>query len=170
MGAALAAPFVDVVKRYYAPGNGSVLRAPVPILELLLPECSLGDYRKLEVWRRARAFSYEIVRLVERLPLRHRIRIGSQLSRAAESIRFNVVEGCGLNTDPLLANHVRRALGSANEVEDQLDSLRMLGRLRADEFWLTDEIGEIRSMLAGFLRRLEADIARQRNTRRRNAP
>ncbi|HEV8217181.1 MAG TPA: four helix bundle protein, partial [Gemmatimonadaceae bacterium] len=69
----------------------------------------MGDYRKLEVWRRARIFSREIVKLVDRLPLRDRIRIGSQLSRAAESIRFNIVEGCGLNTDPLLANHVRRA-------------------------------------------------------------
>jgi four helix bundle protein len=127
----------------------------------------LGDYRKLEVWRRARIFSREIVKLVDRLPLRDRIRIGSQLSRAAESIRFNIVEGCGLNTDPLLANHVRRALGSANEVEDQLDSLQSLGRLAASDLWLLDEIREIRSMLAGFLRRLEADIARKRRPRRR---
>jgi len=125
----------------------------------------LGDYRKLKVWQRARLFSIEIVKLVDRLPRPDQFRVGGQLSRAAESIRFNIVEGCGLNTDPLLANQVRRALGSANEVDDQLDSLHMLGRLPTTDLWLLDEVREIRSMLAGFLARLEADIAR--NKRRR---
>lgn len=129
----------------------------------------MGDYRKLEVWRRARVFSGEIVKLVDRLPLSDRIRIGSQLSRAAESIRFNLAEGSGLNTDPLFAVHVRRALGSANEVEDQLDSLRMLGRLEPDDLWLINEIGEIRNMLAALLRRLEADIARKRQSKRKRS-
>ena len=127
----------------------------------------MGDYRKLHVWRRARVFSYEIVKLVDRLSLRDRIRVGSQLSRAAESIRFNIVEGCGLNTDPLTAVHVRRALGSANEVDDQLESLRELGSLRSTDLWLIDEVREIRSMLASLLRRLEADIAQKRHTRRK---
>lgn len=127
----------------------------------------MGDYRKLHVWRRARVFSYEIVKLVDRLSLRDRIRVGSQLSRAAESIRFNIVEGCGLNTDPLMAVHVRRALGSANEVDDQLESLRELGSLRSTDLWLIDEVREIRSMLASLLRRLEADIAQKRHTRRK---
>jgi len=99
--------------------------------------------------------------------LRDRIRVGSQLSRAAESIRFNIVEGCGLNTDPLMAVHVRRALGSANEVDDQLESLRELGSLRSTDLWLIDEVREIRSMLASLLRRLEADIAQKRHTRRK---
>ena len=127
----------------------------------------MGDYRKLHVWRRARVFSYEIVKLVDRLSLRDRIRVGSQLSRAAESIRFNIVEGCGLNTDPLMAVHVRRALGSANEVDDQLEPLRELGSLRSTDLWLIDEVREIRSMLASLLRRLEADIAQKRHTRRK---
>ena len=127
----------------------------------------MGDYRKLHVWRRARVFSYEIVKLVDRLSLRDRIRVGWQLSRAAESIRFNIVEGCGLNTDPLMAVHVRRALGSANEVDDQLESLRELGSLRSTDLWLIDEVREIRSMLASLLRRLEADIAQKRHTRRK---
>ena len=127
----------------------------------------MGDYRKLHVWRRARVFSYEIVKLVDRLSLRDRIRVGSQLSRAAESIRFNIVEGCGLNTDPLMAVHVRRALGSANEVDDQLESLRELGSLRSTDLLLIDEVREIRSMLASLLRRLEADIAQKRHTRRK---
>ena len=127
----------------------------------------MGDYRKLHVWRRARVFSYEIVKLVDRLSLRDRIRVGSQLSRAAESIRFNIVEGCGLNTDPLMAVHVRRALGSANEVDDQLEPLRELGSLRSTDLLLIDEVREIRSMLASLLRRLEADIAQKRHTRRK---
>jgi four helix bundle protein len=134
---------------------------------LFLSESSLGDYRKLQVWRRARAFSDEIVRLVDRLTLRDRIRVGGQLGRAAESIRFNISEGAGLNTDPLFAVHVRRSLGSANEVDDQLESLRTRGCLATSDLWLIDEIREIRNMLAVFLRRLEADIARKQETKRK---
>lgn len=133
----------------------------------LLADFLLGDYRKLEVWRRARVFSDDVVTLVDHLPLRDKIRVGDQLSRAAESIRFNLSEGCGLNTDPLLAVHVRRALGSANETEDQLESLRTRGCLTENDLRLLDEILEIRNMLAGLLRRLEADIARAKKKRRR---
>ena len=129
----------------------------------------MGDYRKIEVWRRARSFSDEIVRLVDRLPARDRRRIGNQLSRAAESIRFNISEGAGLNTDPLFAVHIRRSLGSANEVDDQLESLQTRGCLATTDLWLVDEIREIRNMLAGFLHRLEADIARKRRAPQRDA-
>jgi four helix bundle protein len=66
-----------------------------------------------------------------------------------------------------MAVHVRRALGSANEVDDQLESLRELGSLRSTDLWLIDEVREIRSMLASLLRRLEADIAQKRHTRRK---
>jgi len=66
-----------------------------------------------------------------------------------------------------MAVHVRRALGSANEVDDQLESLRELGSLRSTDLWLIDEVREIRSMLASLLRRLEGDIAQKRHTRRK---
>ena len=66
-----------------------------------------------------------------------------------------------------MAVHVRRALGSANEVDDQLESLRELGSLRSTDLWLIDEVREIRSMLASLVRRLEADIAQKRHTRRK---
>jgi len=66
-----------------------------------------------------------------------------------------------------MAVHVRRALGSANEVDDQLESLRELGSLRSTDLWLIDEVREIRSMLASLPRRLEADIAQKRHTRRK---
>jgi len=66
-----------------------------------------------------------------------------------------------------MAVHVRRALGSANEVDDQLESLRELGSLRSTDLLLIDEVREIRSMLASLLRRLEADIAQKRHTRRK---
>ena len=66
-----------------------------------------------------------------------------------------------------MAVHVRRALGSANEVDDQLEPLRELGSLHSTDLWLIDEVREIRSMLASLLRRLEADIAQKRHTRRK---
>src|SRR5262249_36179473 len=83
----------------------------------------MGDYRKLEVWSLACSLSDRINAMVDSLPPRQRKILGEQLDRAADSIHMNISEGCGLNSDPQFAKHVRIALGSANEVEDGIERL-----------------------------------------------
>lgn len=92
--------------------------------------------------------------LVAALPAADRSRIGDQLLRSVESIRFNIAEGCGLNSDAQLARHILIALGSANEAQDQLDALNDLGLVSGDDRALSDEARQLRAMLASLHRRL----------------
>jgi four helix bundle protein len=115
---------------------------------------NVGDYRKLIVWQRASVFSRRIREMVDELPPAERRRIGDQLIRAAESIRFNIAEGAGLNSDRQLARHLLIALGSANEVQDGLDALNESSILPIKYADLPGEATEIRSMLAVFHRRV----------------
>ena len=114
----------------------------------------MGDYKKLLVWQRARDLADELPHLIARLPPDQRKRIADQLIRATDSIRFNLAEGCGLNSDRQLARHVLISLGSACEVQDQLESLEAVGALsEQDRRWI-EEIARLRSMLISFHRRL----------------
>src|SRR5437868_1795157 len=106
----------------------------------------VGDYRKLLVWQRARAFSGRIREMVKTLARDERNRLGDQLIRAAESIRFNIVESAGLNSDRQFARHLLIALGSANEVQDELDALSESRNLPEQFGDLPGETAEIRSM------------------------
>ena len=95
--------------------------------------------------------------MVDALDVAERRRMGDQIIRAANSIRFNIVEGAGLNSDRQFARHVLISLGSANEVQDELDALDQSGKLPPAYGDLPGETAEIRSMLAVFHRRLRDD-------------
>ena len=123
----------------------------------------MGDYRKIEVWRRARKLENRIYLLITKLPPNIRERVRAQLGDAAESIRRNISEGAGLNMDTLLAKHLRHSLGSANEVQDELDSLDEKGLLPPEDRDLMQETTEIRAMIAGFLKKVLGDIERAKN-------
>jgi hypothetical protein len=86
----------------------------------------------------------------------------SELSSAMPRRRFGATSqrGRDSNTDPLLAKHLRHALGSANEVQDELDALDEKGLLPPEDQDLIQETTEIRAMTASFLNRVIADIER----------
>jgi len=47
--------------------------------------------------------------------------------RAADAIHENIAEGCGFNSDPQLAKYLRQARGSADETQDELETLARRG-------------------------------------------
>ncbi len=128
-------------------------------------EASVGDYRKLLVWQRATGLARRVRALVDALPPRERRNIGDQLLRASGSIRFNIAEGAGLNSDAGFARHLRIAPGSANEVQDQLADLEAVGLLAESDRELPKEVAEIRAMLAVLHRRVSADAATSNSPR-----
>jgi four helix bundle protein len=127
----------------------------------------VGDYRKLLVYKRARALEKRVYLLIERLPPNVREGVRAQLGDAAESVRRNIAEGSGLNLDTLLAKHLRHALGSANEVQDELDSLDDKGLLPEEDRDLIEEASEIRAMLAAFITKVLKDIELAKRSRAR---
>jgi hypothetical protein len=84
----------------------------------------------------------------------------SELSPAQrnDDVRRNISEGDGLNLDTLFAKHLRHSLGSANEVQDELDTLDEKGLLPDDDCDLIQETTEVRAMLAGLLNKVLRDV------------
>jgi four helix bundle protein len=115
--------------------------------------------KNLVVLTRARTFAVDLHRAVER---RER-RIGraspglrNQLLRASMSIPLNIAEGAGKDTRAEFAQFVGHAIGSANEVEQQMLLAQALALFDAEIDPLLDECREIRMMLYGLRKRLQS--------------
>ena len=87
----------------------------------------MPDYHKTEVWILACELADRIDRLASELGPRIRPYKADQICRAADSIHENIAEGCGFNSDPQLAKYLRQARGSADEVQDELETLERRG-------------------------------------------
>ena len=85
----------------------------------------MGDYHKLEVWKLGCALADEVAIVVdEEIPGGRTSAMGDQLSRSSDSIPRNIAEGCGYNSDRQFAKYLRHALGSADEVQNDLETLQ----------------------------------------------
>jgi four helix bundle protein len=127
----------------------------------------MRDFKKLLVWQRAYALSIAVHDAV------HGIRRGSehterksQLTRAADSIVSNIVEGCGAATQKAFARHLDISITSTTETEYHLLAARDRAALPAD-LWqpLTSEAIEVRRMTHGLHKKVLAD-AKSARTRR----
>ena len=82
------------------------------------------------------------------------------MTSAAESIAFNIVEGCGTDWPKEFARFLEIAIKSAIELEYQLRLARDYGVLR-HRGWeeLTEETIDVRRMLFGLRTKVLASIA-----------
>ena len=113
----------------------------------------LQDFRRLHVWERAHAFAVDVRRVVKTFPAQGYADLRSQLSRAAESIVHNIVEGCASASRKEFAHHLNVSIKSSAEVDYQLELARDYHILPYD-VWkrLAQEVIEIRKMLTALRR------------------
>ncbi len=120
----------------------------------------------LAVLTRARTFAVDLHRAVERrerLIGRASPGLRSQMLRASMSIPLNIAEGAGKDTRAEFAQFVGHAIGSANEVEQQILLAQSMALFDSEINPLLDECREIRMMLYGLrkcLRRIDESTAR----------
>jgi four helix bundle protein len=80
------------------------------------------------------------------------------MRRSASSIPTNIAEGCGRGSDSDMARFIQIAMGSACELEYQLILSKDLNYLiQSDYELLTNDVQEVKRMLASFLKKLRAD-------------
>ena len=120
----------------------------------------MEDFRRLQVYQKARAFSLEIAALVKRFPIHQQRTLGAQLDDAAESIGANIAEGCGRKNknhgNAELIRYFHFSFGSACEVEHRLLGARDRRLIDASTHKrLEDQVCEIKRMIAGMVRALE---------------
>ena len=132
----------------------------------------MQDFRQLAVWGRAHAFAKDIRKCAEKFPRPRYSDLADQITRAAESIPNNIVEGCGAATRKEFARYLDISIKSTSEVEYQLQLARENG-LMANHLWTarSTEGVEIRKMLYGLRRAvLAADRAsRAKRPKRRKS-
>jgi four helix bundle protein len=117
----------------------------------------MKDFRTLKVWKKSHALAIEIYSVTGGFPPNERFGLTGQLRRAAVSIPSNIAEGCGRDGDGDFRRFVDIALGSASEVEYQIELARDLKYLQ-QESWvqLNEQTTEIKRMLASLRKKLKS--------------
>jgi len=126
----------------------------------------MQDFRQLLVWKRAHAFALNIRRATQAMPRTGYTGLKSQVTRAAQSIVDNIVEGCGAASRLEFARYVDISIKSTSEVDYQLELARDLGVMSHD-VWkpLAKEVIELRKMLSALRRSVLAAAARDKTLR-----
>ncbi len=119
----------------------------------------MRDYNKLLVWQRAHALAIGVHEASRGFATGDFVSLKSQLTRAADSIAANIVEGCGAASQKELARYLDIAIKSANETEYHLRTASDRQALAARE---ADALGaeavEVRRMLYGLRKRVLASV------------
>jgi four helix bundle protein len=119
----------------------------------------MKDYKKLEIFQKARQFNIEIYTQTKTFPDSERFGLTSQIRRSSISISANIAEGCGRGSDREFARFLSISYASACEVECLLILANDLQILKEDKFSnLYSKIEEIKKMIFGFIKRLRADL------------
>jgi four helix bundle protein len=113
------------------------------------------DFRRLLVWQRAHELVLSVRRGIRGFPRSERGSLKSQMVNAAESIAFNIVEGCGSTSSKEFARFLDISIKSTCELEYQLQ-LATDCNLLSRRVWspLSAETVEIRRMLCGLRRKV----------------
>jgi len=111
----------------------------------------------LQVWNKTHELTLAIYRATAQFPREEQYGLTQQLRRAAVSIGSNIAEGCGGRGNGEFHKFLQIATGSASEVEYQLLLARDLGYMGDVYDQLAERIVEVKRMLAGLIRRVEAE-------------
>jgi four helix bundle protein len=125
----------------------------------------MSDYKKLQVWRKAHALALDAHRAATGIRGSQYAAFRSQIIRSALSIPANIVEGREQKTEAAFGRFLRIALGSTSELEYHLTAARDIQAIsKANYLSLSTQVVEVRMMLHGLLRRLEAGTKKPERT------
>ena len=111
----------------------------------------MADFRKLLVWQKAHALAVDTHRARGRIRGKENAALRSQITRAAQSIPANIVEGRSQASEREFARFLGYAIGSASELEYHLMIAKDIAALSAtDAMALTAQLIEVRKMLIGL--------------------
>ncbi len=113
----------------------------------------MRDFRQLDVWHKAHAFTLATYRATDHFPKSETFGLVSTMRRGATQLTMKIAEGCGQDLLPDYTRCLQQARGLGVEVEYQLllaRDLQLLATERHDA--LRDQVIEVRRMLSGLIR------------------
>jgi four helix bundle protein len=117
-------------------------------------------YRDLDAWQGAMELSESVYKLTQAFPDTERYGLVSQMRRSSVSIPSNIAEGQGRGTVAFGLYFLRIAIGSAAEVDTQLELARRLRFVTADATREVDrQLERVRQMLYGMRREHQRRLA-----------
>ncbi|NTW52994.1 MAG: four helix bundle protein, partial [Chlorobiaceae bacterium] len=112
--------------------------------------------KELDVWKQSMSFVEGIYALTRCFPDEEKFGLSSQLRRASVSIPSNISEGAARQGKKEFEHFLYIALGSAAEVETQLELVCRLGFASESIVSIEQEnLRRIRQMLLGMIRHLK---------------
>ncbi|MEA3503531.1 MAG: four helix bundle protein [Actinomycetota bacterium] len=92
----------------------------------------MHNFKRLTVWQRAYHLSLELIRAAGEFTGPARYALGNQITRAAVSVPSNIAEGAGRGTNKEFKRFLSIALGSAYELDTQIQLARDLDLIAED--------------------------------------
>ena len=115
----------------------------------------MADFRKLWVWQKSHALALRSHRIAGRIRGTQNATLRNQITRAAQSIPANIVEGAAQESGREFIRFLGFALASAAELEYHLITARDLRLVpSADLDELTAQLVEVKKMLFGLRTRV----------------
>ncbi len=93
----------------------------------------MRNFRSLDIWKRAIALSRDVYLLTKNFPESEKYGLSTQIRRAVVSIASNIAEGSARSSQTDFARYLEIALGSAFEVETQLEIAKIAGMVPQNE-------------------------------------
>ena len=129
----------------------------------------MSNYRNIKAWQRARVLSRRVHLLLRKLPLEERIQRGDHLVKTTTQIRAAIVEGSSHGSSPRqFARFLTYAIGSADELGDELQELVDIDVMPLEDRDLPDECHQIAAMLVDFRKVVLRNRPQSQRARRRN--
>ena len=118
----------------------------------------MRNYKKFSVWSRSHDLVILIYKnIVPDFPESEKYGLSSQLRRAAYSIPFNIVEGCGRNSEKDFAHFLDISLGSAQELEYCLLLVKDLQFINEEKYLLINEkVNGIKAMIINLIKKVRS--------------
>jgi four helix bundle protein len=118
----------------------------------------MQDFHKLRVWKHAHSLTLNVYAMTKSFPKEELFGLTNQMRKSSASIGTNIAEGCGRGGDVDFARFVQMSMGSATELEYQLELSRDLEYLSGQmSSKAIAEVREVKKMLAGLLSTLRVD-------------
>ena len=110
------------------------------------------NFRNYKVWQNAVDYATKVYKVTAEMPWFEKKGLCDQLQRATVSISSNIAEGAAKPSDVEFAHFLDTALGSAFEVETQLQIAKNVGYINEDLYnnLLTD-INDIERQINGLI-------------------
>ena len=122
----------------------------------------MKSHKDLDVWRLAIDLAQNVYEVSKGFPRDEQFGMTSQMRRAAVSIGGNIAEGAARNGQREFKQFLYIALGSASELETQLEIARRVGLVAEGDFARLDALlARVAQMLRGLIRSVKSDLDRQ---------